>query len=205
MSEGGLTCEHLQENSHPKNVLELKSSYQTLLNHQKTHRTLRATHLENIASALVQIKFPHIQESNRDNKVLQQLKKLKFRELQQLKQLKFREKVRNMHRKISNMLSPKTQLGIDRIDIPDSSVLGQNMGDPTQPKTWTGPWLTLHNPEKIAQVIKTANIAQYHQEYNTLFWIRSISGHFRKTRNNLLSTSTSSRRQNFSPHSTPIT
>jgi hypothetical protein len=43
------------------------------------------------------------------------------------------------------------------------------MGDSNQLKTWTGPWTTLYDPEKIAQVIKTANTAQYHQAYNTHF------------------------------------
>jgi hypothetical protein len=151
MVEGALTNENTQDMNTIKIVLELKAAHQTLLNHQKNHCTLQATHLENIASALVQFRYPNIQDSSlahQDNKVLQQLKKLQFR-----------EKVRNMHRKILRMLSPKTQLGIDCIDILDSSVLVQNIGDPNQPKTWKGPWKTPRNPEKNSTGNQTSNIA----------------------------------------------
>jgi hypothetical protein len=78
--------------------------------------------------------------------------------LQQLKQLKFREKNRNMHCQISRTLSPKTQLGIDYTDVPDVSTLGPNLGDPTQLKTWRGPWTT-RDTAKIANEINETNIA----------------------------------------------
>jgi hypothetical protein len=111
--------------------------------------------------AIVQHKFLNTTDSGvgiKDPKVLQQLK-----------QLKFWKKIRNMHHKISRTLSPQTQLGIDYIDVPDVSTLGPNLGYPTQPKTWRGPWTTLRDPAKIANEIKKANIAQYHQAYHTPF------------------------------------
>lgn len=77
--------------------------------------------------------------------------------------------MRNRHRKISHTLSPQVQLGIDHIDISDSSILGEHLGDPTQSKTWKGPWLTLREPEKIVQEIKKINAAQYHQPFSTPF------------------------------------
>jgi len=63
-----------------------------------------------------------------------------------------------MHCQISRTLSPKPQLGIDYIDVPDVSTLGPNLGDPTQLKTWRGPWTT-RDTAKIANEINEANIA----------------------------------------------
>jgi hypothetical protein len=42
----------------------------------------------------------------------------------QLKQLQFREKMCRAYRRISHTLSPLTQLGLNRIEVPDTLVLG---------------------------------------------------------------------------------
>ena len=53
--------------------------------------------------------------------------------------------------------------------MPDSNSIDRNHGDPTQPKTWRGPWKTLTDPEQIARAICQVNIAQYNQAMLTPF------------------------------------
>jgi len=60
-------------------------------------------------------------------------------------------------------------LGLDKVDVPDSSTLDPKYGDPTKPKTWAGPWISKDDPEEIAKVVRDMNIAQYHQAYQTPF------------------------------------
>jgi len=43
--------------------------------------------------------------------------------------------------------------GHSHIDIPDDTSPNPSHGDPTDPKTWQGPWKTLFKPDGIAQKV----------------------------------------------------
>jgi hypothetical protein len=83
--------------------------------------------------------------------------------------------MRRAYRKISNTLEPSVPLGLHSIDIPDDTSLNHTYGDPTQPKTWKGPWRTLTDPKQIAQTVRRFNIAQYNQAHTPFFRPFSIS------------------------------
>ncbi len=72
-------------------------------------------------------------------------------------------------KKNSHTLEPPTQLGLSRIDIPDSSATNWRFGDPSTPKSWSGPWRSIAHPTEIAQIVKIMNITQYHQAFSTPF------------------------------------
>jgi hypothetical protein len=57
--------------------------------------------------------------------------------------------------------------------MPDASA--STHGDPTSPKQWTGPWLSLSDPEQIAKAVIKMNIAQYHQAHHMPFGSGSLA------------------------------
>jgi hypothetical protein len=91
------------------------------------------------------------------------------RMLQQLRQLRQREYRRSMYRILGHTLSSNANPGLRRVDVPDDRARGPNLGNAQDPKTWKGPWLSITNPEEIAQWVKTINIQQYNQAENTPF------------------------------------
>jgi len=137
----------------------LKCAYRKMTDCQKNSEQLRVTFLEELAEAIVL----------NNNSSLANADLCRERTLHQLKQLQFREKMRRAYRQISHTLAPQVPLGLDRVDVPDGNVLNTQYGDPTKPKTWSGPWVSKTDPEEIAQVVRHLNIAQYHQAYQTPF------------------------------------
>jgi hypothetical protein len=59
-------------------------------------------------------------------------------------------------------------MGLSKVDIPDTSAAPRK-NQPIDQKPWTGLWKTVTNPEDIAEIIREANIKQYHQAYLTPF------------------------------------
>ena len=59
--------------------------------------------------------------------------------------------------------------GLSRIDVPDASAVSFNSGNPSDPKTWKGPWRSVTNPHEIAKVVCSINATQYHQAHATPF------------------------------------
>lgn len=68
------------------------------------------------------------------------------------------------------MLQEQHTKGLSKVDIPDKNT-GTNpeFGNPNDPKTWKGPWVTLTNPQHIAEVVCKINSKQYHQAHSTPF------------------------------------
>jgi hypothetical protein len=92
---------------------------------------------------------------------------LEERRLQIIKRLVYREKMRRAYKKIGDIIKPRINTGLSRVDIPDSPLsTPDNFPDA---KTWQGPWLTITNPEDIARVVSKMNTAQYHQAHQTPF------------------------------------
>lgn len=74
-----------------------------------------------------------------------------------------------MYRKIGSTLAPNLSLGLDRVDIPDPNAKGPGLESPNDPKNWKGPWISITNPEEIAQQICISNRNQYNQAVHTPF------------------------------------
>jgi len=53
--------------------------------------------------------------------------------------------------------------------------LNISFGNSANPKTWTGPWITITHPQEIAKVIKEVNKAQYHQAHQTPFGLGEVA------------------------------
>jgi hypothetical protein len=130
-----------------------------MADYQKSSEQLRVTFLEELAEAIVLHNTSSLVTTGQRRK----------RTLHQLKQNQFREKMRRAYRKISHTLAPQVQLGLDRVDVPDGNALNTQHGDPTKPKTCSGPWVSKTDPEEIAWVLRQLNIEQYHQAYQTPF------------------------------------
>ncbi len=160
--QAGLTEEEVQAESTREILLRLQQAADQLRKHQRQHKELRSTHLEELAEAIVLDRSPGLAHES-----VAQVKE--ERVANQIKQLLKRENLRRMFRKIKRILKPVAQLGLSRVDIPDVSSTNQSHGDPTKPKDWKGPWLTITKPSDIASVIKNINKAQYHQAHETPF------------------------------------
>jgi len=93
-----------------------------------------------------------------------------------IKSLVKRERLRQSFWKLHTLLRGTSSGGLNKYDIPDPRAPGNEaFGDPKDPKSCKGPWLTLTAPKEIAKLVCTMNVAQYHQAHNTLFWLRTTS------------------------------
>lgn len=87
-----------------------------------------------------------------------------------LRKLIHRERSRNTFQKIRRALQGPTPTGLSSVDIPDiTTPWGPSLGDPSDPKTWKGPWLSATQPDSIAKVICEVNKKQYNQAQTTPF------------------------------------
>jgi hypothetical protein len=87
----------------------------------------------------------------------------------EIKQLTKRETSRKTFRKIGRLLSPAQNKGLSRIDTLDARATNVSFGNPNDPKTWKGPWISVTNLSEIAQTVAEINSQQYHQAHNTPF------------------------------------
>ena len=74
-----------------------------------------------------------------------------------------------MYCQIYQCLHPTSSKGLHRLNIPDPNATDPAFGDLSEPKTWTGPWISVTDPEEIVTHIKEANIRQYNQAQTTQF------------------------------------
>lgn len=111
--------------SHTQIIKHLHESTQSLRTLQKNHRNLRSSYLESLAEAVVLHRNPNLSQPFAEQRKSQCVEK-------ELKQLKWRETMRKTYIKIGHILSPTSNKGLYRVDIPDPS-----HGNPNEPKTWT--------------------------------------------------------------------
>jgi hypothetical protein len=141
---------------------QLTISFKHLRNLQKVHSFLRLAYLDSLAEALVLQSSPNLAHDSVSH--IREEWKLKT-----IKQLWYRECMRRAYRKIGFTLHHPTNLGLDRLDIPDPAASDLHLGNPSKPKSWKGPWVSLTDPNDIAKEVIKMNIAQYHQAHETPF------------------------------------
>lgn len=74
-----------------------------------------------------------------------------------------------MFGKLHCLLNPVQHGALNKLDVPEPAATDPKFGHPSQPKSWSGPWMTLTNPDEIARVITSMNSAQYNQAFPTPF------------------------------------
>jgi hypothetical protein len=148
----------------------LRSSIAMLRSHQKHHKEFRKTFLEELSKAIalgslgIDATDPHPTPL------------LATCSAKALKSLIHREHMRSAYRRIGYLLNPPSSIsGLHKVDIPDSLVLQPHYGDPTDPKTWRGPWISITSPCTIATIIRGINIKQYNQAHHTPFGSGSLA------------------------------
>ncbi len=137
-------------------VHNLRSAKQVLREYQQQHIQLREEHLKSLAEARVVAK-------NTSLLLPQKVHNLEKRITRELHHIKKKESQRTMHSRIDRALHPGDMFrGLQSVDIPATE-----NSDPfpigPDPKTWSGPWRTVSNPEEIAIHVCAANARQYHR------------------------------------------
>jgi hypothetical protein len=141
-------------------IHNLQQARISLKNFQRQHKELRTSHLEQLAAAIVVSRIPAV-PLDQENPIY------KDKISQQILQLIRRENMRRSYRKLGRLLRSNQTKGLEKIDVPDTTFLkGKQHIDP---KTWTGPWKTITNPQEIAKVVKNMNQLQYNQAHDTPF------------------------------------
>jgi hypothetical protein len=157
-SQAGLSDEEVNVTSVRAILQQLQLASNTLCQHQNRHSELRSTYLEELAEAIVLDRSPNLVHDSlahvKEDCVASQIQHL----------LK-RENLCRMFRKIKRILKPVAQQGLSRIDVLDTSANTAAHGDPSNPKDWKGPWVTITKPTAIAEVVKSINRKQYHQAH----------------------------------------
>jgi hypothetical protein len=141
----------------------LRNVYKNLKDHKRKHQELHASHLEELAEAIVLEQAPAL--------VFESMSAVRAeRTEKEIKEIIRREKLQRSYRKIGRTLQERQNNGLSKVDIPDKQTGGSpSLGDPQDPKTWKGPWISLTKPQEIAEVICEINARQYHQAHSTPF------------------------------------
>jgi hypothetical protein len=140
----------------------IKGPAKQLKDLQRRHRELRTTYLEELTESIVLSQAPSLAFDSMAA-VRNERRQIQVRRLIQ------REANRRTYRKIRGIIHPRQITGLSRVDIPDQKAASQSTGDPADPKTWTGPWISIMTPTELAGVVKGINRKQYHQAHTTPF------------------------------------
>jgi hypothetical protein len=138
----------------------VQSAWSDLKEFQSRHRELQASHLEQLAEAIVLNQSPHLSFDS-----VEHIKE--ERKAKQIKLLIKQENTRRSFHKLGQLLKGNMNKGLSKIDVLDHHASG--CGDPADPQRWSGPWRTITNPREIATVVATMNTKQYNQAEITPF------------------------------------
>jgi hypothetical protein len=155
-----LLIEHDIEDQ-PLIIHNLQGALQSLRYAQKTHVELREAYLSGLAEAIFLERKPYLAKKE-NSELLHELT------ADQVQKLILRERDRNMYRSIKKVLKGTNLGGIQRINIPASQEMEPFPVRP-DPKTWTGSWRSIMDPDLIVKRICSANVCQYNLAYCTPF------------------------------------
>jgi hypothetical protein len=150
-------------------VTNLRKARKTLKAYQQKHLELRKEHLTSLAEALLIARDPDIM-----SKPTAMVDKKRAKELHRI----IRKKAsKQLHQRIGYLLKPQQYNGgLNSIDVPAASDKPYPEG--SDPKSWTGPWKTVSQPEEIANYVIAANARQYHQAHDTPFGSKALASYF---------------------------
>jgi hypothetical protein len=143
--EASIPLENDKSEQHIIDAIKLSSA--TLKESQRLHKSLRTRHLEALAEAIV------LEKSNEAGSHLTEEQKME-RSQAQVKKLLEREHNRQLYRKLGNLLHPRNTQGLGKVDVPDRAAVSSSTGDPDDPKTWAGPWISITSPTELATIVK---------------------------------------------------
>jgi hypothetical protein len=141
-------------------VMSLQLVAAELKQSQQKHRELRASHLEQLAEAIVLQQSPSLHHDS-----VEHIKAMRTEK--QFKLLIKQENIRKSFRKLGQLFRPQSTKSLIKIDVPDAEVTG--FGDPMQPQLWRGPWKTITQPNEISKIVASMNKKQYNQAQETPF------------------------------------
>lgn len=127
LEESDLPLDKLQITNQDVIIAGLREAYQQMAQYQQRHRELRSTYLETLTEAIVLHQSPTLNQESAQH-ILEERKQ------QQIHRMIVREQKCRAYRKIDTTLNQKRQGGLGRIDIPDTTAKGPDLGDPNDPK-----------------------------------------------------------------------
>jgi hypothetical protein len=143
-------------------VQQLRAAKHTLKAYQQNHISLHEEPLRNLAEARVLAQQPYLIHP-------QSLRTLEKRTSKEIHRIKHKEAQRTMHTRINRALHPSDWFkGLQSVDVP-ASITQTPYPEGPDPKTWSGPWRTITDPEEMAAHVCAANIRQYHQAHSSPF------------------------------------
>ncbi len=149
-------------------VKQLRESREVVKSLQLKHYELRQSHLEERAEAILLKRHEHLADPENEEKMAKEMAR-------QIRLLARREQRQRMFKKITATLNPNSseQGALSTVWIP----YGHSDPYPSgpDPKTWTGEWSPVFQPEMIAAHVCAANKRQYNQAMPTPFGSGSLA------------------------------
>jgi hypothetical protein len=153
-------------------VHNLRSARQLLKEYQHNHISLWEDNLKALAEARIVAKNPSLLQPQK----LQSLEKRITNEIHRIKRKEAPNK--QCTREITRPSIQETCSRVcNRLIHPHQKICNLFLEGP-DPKTWTGPWRTVSNPEEMAAHVCAANARQYRQAHSSPFCSKPLLSNF---------------------------
>jgi hypothetical protein len=168
---GDTILQHLAKEGYPNGLpdifheadilFHLRLARKHLKELQPRHFDLVGVFLEGLAEAILPDRAPNLQHFS-----MTAIRKDSCTKV--VRNLICRERLRQSFQKIGKTLANDTSK-VSHIDVPDTRSTNPPRGNPSDPKSWKGPWVTLTSPRQIAEVVCSMSSKQYNQAHHTHF------------------------------------